>query len=913
MSPRYRNTVARFAGGGNFTPNITLKVWRAADFNGLGLPTGFIYETRTINGNFAGAGRLESALNDGLSGIIQIGYAANFSGGGAFYPSVVGGKQYPDGLSAEAWELYLKIAQFGGEGDFIAYIGQIQIALAGLIGSGALSANVMMVGGLMANLAGSGALSANAYSIYTLLAQYLGTGQLSAPWFAKYLTSMGISGAGALTALIAQSYQQPAATGGSGTVSALIMQRYLLQPPFSGSGTLSATVMARPFINAILSGDGNLSSAISKGASQAANFQGTGLFAASAFEKYFIPSEISDDFNRANSITSAGPNWTNRYQTVGVSGNAAYAAVADWCLASHNTLMNSDDMEASIVLGTTINQDYIMVGIGMNTAGEGAFLFHDGAGNYQIFNQRTWAINWTFQAGAAGPLNAPGNIVTIRRVGNTYIGLVNGTPIPGLAWIDSSNLVPRDANHRMVDIGLYPNSRSVDAFMAASLGSMLSGDGVLTTPNFARYQTPVPAGGDGTMAVTVSQRYNLKLGYNDDYVRANSASDPGNGWLTRSGLVGITGNAIYPSGSGWCEATAPVLMNSDDMEVSIVLGSGGGSGDYTAILLGFNEAGQGIFCFFNGGSGWTIYTQSDWAPTLANYGTGPFGALSVGDKLTCRRVGNVYTVFRNGQQVGSPWPDSTNMIPRDALHRQVGIAGYDPNGDGLSGRRIDQFIATDLGSLAGAGFMSAAAFASYARSSPFSGGSLLTATQAFPAKAPQTDTFTTIGAYTYTIPYWARYIDIILVGGGGGGQGMGLFGSWGEGGFAGTWDTITMERGVSIPWTTSQITGVVGAAGTAGPASSAAAGAGGASTANATGMAAQSGAGGAGGAASNTQTTGDSPGNVVVQGVTYVGGAAQGSARGAGNAPGGGGGGTTVSSTGGGVGSRGQVWFRAWQ
>lgn len=220
--------------------------------------------------------------------------------------------------------------------------------------------------------------------------------------------------------------------------------------------------------------------------------------------------------------------------------------------------------------------------------------------------------------------------------------------------------------------------------------------------------------------------------------------------------------------------------------------------------------------------------------------------------------------------------------------------------------------------LIGDGVLSGIVFKKEFRNVSETGNGVLTATTAFPTKAPQTDTYSTAGAYTYTIPYWCRYIDVIGLGGGGGGEGGGNFNvTNGKGGGPGIWDYTTWERGVHIPWTTSQITGVVGAAGTAGSNNLGNGGNGGASTINATGAGPRSAAGGSGGGSGGNQSgdqNGAGSGNAVVQGITYPGSSAS---SGAGIAPGGGGGGGNGNLFGNGasgsLGARGQVWFRAWQ
>ncbi|QBP29685.1 minor tail protein [Mycobacterium phage Typha] len=188
-------------------------------------------------------------------------------------------------------------------------------------------------------------------------------------------------------------------------------------------------------------------------------------------------------------------------------------------------------------------------------------------------------------------------------------------------------------------------------------------------------------------------------------------------------------------------------------------------------------------------------------------------------------------------------------------------------------------------------------------------------TAGFAPHAALAATYTTVGAYTFTIPVWCRYIDVILLGGGGGGKGMATAGFWGQGGRAGVWTSVTLERGVHIPWTAIQITGTVGAGGTPGQGSFLSAGnggPGGATTASAAGWAGASAAGGAGGTAQNfTDNSGLSPGNRTHNGVTYTGGSL--ALIGNGNAPGGGGAGAQVSTGNGGAGARGQAWFYCYQ
>lgn len=163
------------------------------------------------------------------------------------------------------------------------------------------------------------------------------------------------------------------------------------------------------------------------------------------------------------------------------------------------------------------------------------------------------------------------------------------------------------------------------------------------------------------------------------------------------------------------------------------------------------------------------------------------------------------------------------------------------------------------------------------------------ATAGFTAHAAVPASYTAPGTFTYAIPVWCTYIELIGVGGGeGGDSGSGAFVA-GAGGAAGLWNAITLQRGVDIPWTATTLTVVVGDGGTGGPA----------------GPLNSDGAGGSpvvwsyggttlltcpGGDNGGSGQNGKSPGNYTYNGVLYTGGAEQTSGSGSpGNPPGGGG------------------------
>lgn len=184
-----------------------------------------------------------------------------------------------------------------------------------------------------------------------------------------------------------------------------------------------------------------------------------------------------------------------------------------------------------------------------------------------------------------------------------------------------------------------------------------------------------------------------------------------------------------------------------------------------------------------------------------------------------------------------------------------------------------------------------------------------TATLSYPPTGlPAAVNFTVSGSYT--IPRNADYIDIICLGGGqGGGPGTGAV--TGAGGAAGSFSTVTYQRGVDIPISLTALTVVVGAGGThstgnwPNPGNS-----GVASTVTAVGMTMVSGAGGTGGGGG---LPGIGPGTISYNGNSYVGGTNATGTGTDGNAPGGAGSGGAAFFNAGGDGAAGKVWFYAYQ
>lgn len=181
-----------------------------------------------------------------------------------------------------------------------------------------------------------------------------------------------------------------------------------------------------------------------------------------------------------------------------------------------------------------------------------------------------------------------------------------------------------------------------------------------------------------------------------------------------------------------------------------------------------------------------------------------------------------------------------------------------------------------------------------------------------------TASYTAAGSGSYTIPSWANFVDVIVLGGGqGGGRGYGV-GNPGVGGAAGVWAAATLTRGTSISWATTTLSYTVGSGGAGGTVQTLNLnyGANGGSSSASTVTA----AGGSGGQAGLAKVYyGDGPGNYTFNSVTYTGGADntleinpfgyEGYAPGGGGQGGAGG----FPGTVGGNGAAGAVYFRAYQ
>lgn len=184
---------------------------------------------------------------------------------------------------------------------------------------------------------------------------------------------------------------------------------------------------------------------------------------------------ISTDFTQPDGLLST-PDWllvggSTGYPTVtsGEAGAQSISGTNNTYSAIYNAVLDADDMEATAVVGTpavgatgtSISYSIIWLGVAnQSTSGSsgtvtnGAYLQFrpgqsSGANSLSIGTVIGGAA--TTRANAASTVNfSAGDTVTLRRIGDTYMAIVNGTVV--CAWSDTSNLLARGSSNRSVGI-----------------------------------------------------------------------------------------------------------------------------------------------------------------------------------------------------------------------------------------------------------------------------------------------------------------------------------------------------------------------------------------------------------------------------------------------------------------------------
>lgn len=214
--------------------------------------------------------------------------------------------------------------------------------------------------------------------------------------------------------------------------------------------------------------------------------------------------------------------------------------------------------------------------------------------------------------------------------------------------------------------------------------------------------------------------------------------------------------------------------------------------------------------------------------------------------------------------------------------------------------------------LTGAGLVAAAGWPRTYDDSDFAGGGLIVATGAIAARGPQIQS----GAGTWARPWWARYLDYVLLGAGGGGAGGNQVLADGKSGTPGTWIFGTIDLGAT--WLAGNIVLALGSGGTAGTRNNNGPGGTGGATTLTSPFGNRSAAGGPGGSGTNpvggTTYRGLGPGDLTAHGLLFTGGPTV-EKNTDGGTPGGGGGGGAgtgfpLNAQPGRIGGPGYAWIR---
>lgn len=157
-------------------------------------------------------------------------------------------------------------------------------------------------------------------------------------------------------------------------------------------------------------------------------------------------------------------------------------------------------------------------------------------------------------------------------------------------------------------------------------------------------------------------------------------------WTGRFGAPALSNGELFSNGTvspGWCGISYNIPAITDDIEVGFSMGFqvGGNNsgGDAAYVGLGANSSGAGTYAFFGGGTNIAIATDTDWdirggTTTRVSGST----TWAENDAIIFRRVGNVYTLYKNGS-VLLTWPDTTNIIARGPGNRLSSLGCHNSN------------------------------------------------------------------------------------------------------------------------------------------------------------------------------------------------------------------------------------------
>ena len=518
------------AGAGSLTATVKANAHLTVQLSGDGSITGGTSQIQPVTAPFNNLDSSETGtLVSGLSAwpYSLLTHAVDFGGDGR-----LDGNMGNDGLTAHLGELYQASDSQGSIGQLAVTLYQIYTVAAAFSSIGGLTS--VMLGdqdglhgtawpGIGDVQGGAGTLSLTLFQKYFVEAEPEGNGTLSAAArMYQANRSAALAGSGALSNVTVPQRNTAPALAGAGTLSATadIVTAVPVAVSMSGAGVLTNTLVPQMNAPVALAGSGALTNTTVPQRLTPVALSGAGALTAGAG----IPTTwlagggatYSDNFNRANSSTTIGASWTNRLNTCGIYGNGAYPVSGSATnIATYNTAMNADDVTVSSVMGAFYNGSYgqyydaPFLVLGANTTGQCAvamFQYSQYIGyTLYIYLCSAWGT-WGVRASTTPSSWTTGSTLSFRRVGNVYTASIGG--VDQLSYTDTSNELPRDADHRLVGLGasmdLYATFRVHDSWSATE-GTTLSepkGEGALTATAVNLYQKPTVVGTPNLVSAT---------------------------------------------------------------------------------------------------------------------------------------------------------------------------------------------------------------------------------------------------------------------------------------------------------------------------------------------------------------------------------------------------------------------------
>lgn len=214
-------------------------------------------------------------------------------------------------------------------------------------------------------------------------------------------------------------------------------------------------------------------------------------------------------------------------------------------------------------------------------------------------------------------------------------------------------------------------------WVSSAAQSVSSKSAAVPAPDGSVVMSAIAIGDDSaTFTRTSTSLTGWRQEVSDDFTRADSTTSSGASWTNRTGSTGISTNQWYnPSAAGSSQVTSThnTVASGDDAKARATL-----------TVVGTDEH---QLWFMSGGSNTSLVNATTTAcffRTQTDFGgggqtqriTGPAITSAAGDVWSIDRVGNLYTMRRNGVSLGTPWVDSGNLHPRDSTHRACGLGNF---------------------------------------------------------------------------------------------------------------------------------------------------------------------------------------------------------------------------------------------